>query len=67
MTGWSDLLRDAGPACYPTSGVPSRIERAIADRRARGWFAAAEPRWDLGLATHAAVQLDFSLVAPEPA
>eukprot|EP00974_Lingulodinium_polyedra_P045589 4370856-Lingulodinium_polyedra.AAC.1 len=27
MAGSSDLLRDAGPTCYPTSGNPSRIDR----------------------------------------
>eukprot|EP00974_Lingulodinium_polyedra_P076256 7381406-Lingulodinium_polyedra.AAC.1 len=42
MSGWSDLLRDAGPTCYPTSGTPSRIDRAIANRRARAWLMAAE-------------------------
>eukprot|EP00974_Lingulodinium_polyedra_P038403 3679696-Lingulodinium_polyedra.AAC.1 len=34
MSGWTDVLRDAGPACYPTSGTPSRIDRALVNRRA---------------------------------
>eukprot|EP00974_Lingulodinium_polyedra_P089961 8722014-Lingulodinium_polyedra.AAC.1 len=67
MAGWSDLLRDAGPTCYPTSGAPSRIDRAVANRRAREWLVSAELRWDLGIATHAGLQLDFAAVQPEPA
>eukprot|EP00974_Lingulodinium_polyedra_P044372 4257559-Lingulodinium_polyedra.AAC.1 len=67
MAGWSDLLRDAGPTCYPSSGAPSRIDRAIANRRAREWLVSAELRWDLGIATHAGLQLDFVAEQPEPA
>eukprot|EP00974_Lingulodinium_polyedra_P076890 7443529-Lingulodinium_polyedra.AAC.1 len=42
MAGWSDLLRGAGPTCYPTSGTLSRIDRVIANRRAREWITSAE-------------------------
>eukprot|EP00974_Lingulodinium_polyedra_P105224 10188932-Lingulodinium_polyedra.AAC.1 len=60
-------MRDAGPTCYPSSGAPSRIDRALANRRAREWLVSAELRWDLGIATHAGLQLDFVAVQPEPA
>eukprot|EP00974_Lingulodinium_polyedra_P119594 11171738-Lingulodinium_polyedra.AAC.1 len=59
MSGWTDALRDAGPTCFPTSGTPSRIDRALVNRRAREWLQGAELRWDLGIATHAGLQLDF--------
>eukprot|EP00974_Lingulodinium_polyedra_P061888 5974017-Lingulodinium_polyedra.AAC.1 len=65
MAGWTDLLRDAGPTCFPSSGAPSRIDRAIANRRAREWVVGAGLRWDLGIATHAAIQVDFQAAAPE--
>eukprot|EP00974_Lingulodinium_polyedra_P006279 595861-Lingulodinium_polyedra.AAC.1 len=56
MAGWGDLLRDAGPTCFPSNGAPSRIDRVIANRGAREWIVGAELRWDLGIATHAAIQ-----------
>eukprot|EP00974_Lingulodinium_polyedra_P112291 10863203-Lingulodinium_polyedra.AAC.1 len=67
MSGWTDVLRDEGPTCYPTSGCPSRIDRALVNRRAREWLQGAQLRWDLGIATHAGLQLDFLAEPPEPA
>eukprot|EP00974_Lingulodinium_polyedra_P059075 5689319-Lingulodinium_polyedra.AAC.1 len=61
MSGWTDVLRDAGPTCYPTSGTPSRIDRALVNRRAREWLLGAELRW-----AHAGIQLDFVAAHTEP-
>eukprot|EP00974_Lingulodinium_polyedra_P081554 7895622-Lingulodinium_polyedra.AAC.1 len=65
MAGWSDLLRDAGPTCFPSTGVPSRIDRVLANAPARAWVVGAELRWDLGVATHGVLQVDFQALAPE--
>eukprot|EP00974_Lingulodinium_polyedra_P094873 9194458-Lingulodinium_polyedra.AAC.1 len=35
MSGWTDLLADAGNTCYPSSGNPSRIDMVFANRGAR--------------------------------
>eukprot|EP00974_Lingulodinium_polyedra_P087728 8506316-Lingulodinium_polyedra.AAC.1 len=67
MSGWTVALRDEGPTCYPASGSPSRIDRALVNRRAREWLQGAELRWDLGIATHAGLQMDFLAGQPEPA
>eukprot|EP00974_Lingulodinium_polyedra_P046687 4474162-Lingulodinium_polyedra.AAC.1 len=37
----------------------------MANSRAREWIVGAELRWDLGIATHAAIQIDFRPEAPE--
>eukprot|EP00974_Lingulodinium_polyedra_P057124 5495757-Lingulodinium_polyedra.AAC.1 len=42
MTGWTDALRDEGPTCHPSSGAPSRIDRALVNRRAREWLRGAQ-------------------------
>eukprot|EP00974_Lingulodinium_polyedra_P057548 5538772-Lingulodinium_polyedra.AAC.1 len=65
MAGWADLLRETGPTRFPSPGAPSRIDRALANSRAREWIIGAELRWDLGIATHAAMQIDFRPQAPE--
>eukprot|EP00974_Lingulodinium_polyedra_P092216 8935780-Lingulodinium_polyedra.AAC.1 len=70
MAGRADLLREAGQAghaCFPSSGALSRIDRALANAPARAWITGAELRWDLGIATHAAIQVDFQAQAPEAA
>eukprot|EP00974_Lingulodinium_polyedra_P062827 6065524-Lingulodinium_polyedra.AAC.1 len=38
MAGWADLLREAGHTCFPSSGAPSRIDRALANAPARAWI-----------------------------
>ena len=67
MSGWSDLLAPAGPTCLPSSGVPSRIDYVFANRAAQSHVVAAGLRWDLGLATHAALELELQAEAPEMA
>eukprot|EP00974_Lingulodinium_polyedra_P073567 7122075-Lingulodinium_polyedra.AAC.1 len=42
------------------------MDRALANRRARTWVVGAGLRWDLGIATHAALQIDLSPTVPEP-
>eukprot|EP00974_Lingulodinium_polyedra_P052716 5070470-Lingulodinium_polyedra.AAC.1 len=64
MSGWSDMLADAGHACYPSSKMPSRIDVVLASRGARAWVRTARIRWGLGLATHAALHVDLE-VRPE--
>eukprot|EP00974_Lingulodinium_polyedra_P044654 4282206-Lingulodinium_polyedra.AAC.1 len=59
MSGWTDMLADAGHACDPNSGNPPRIDEVFANRRARSWIRAAKVRRDLGIATHAALQIDL--------
>eukprot|EP00974_Lingulodinium_polyedra_P075397 7306139-Lingulodinium_polyedra.AAC.1 len=56
MAGWSDLLAPAGVTCLPSNGNASRIDALLANRVARAWVVEARVRWDLGLATHAALQ-----------
>eukprot|EP00974_Lingulodinium_polyedra_P003489 328435-Lingulodinium_polyedra.AAC.1 len=67
MSGWIDLLVDAGHTCYPSSGNPSRIDVVFANRGARSWIRAARVRWDLGIATHAALQIDLEVGSEEQA
>ena len=61
VSGWHDLLAGAGHTCVPTRGQPSRLDYALANSEFMGLVEGAELRWDLGLATHAAVQVDLLL------
>eukprot|EP00974_Lingulodinium_polyedra_P026826 2586179-Lingulodinium_polyedra.AAC.1 len=65
MAGWTDLLGDAGPACVPSSGNPSRIDVVLTSRAAKAWVRSARARWDLGLAAHAALQVELDIDPPE--
>jgi endonuclease/exonuclease/phosphatase family metal-dependent hydrolase len=65
MAGWVDVLAEAGPTCIPSSGTPSRIDYVLANRPAKGLIEAASVRWDLGLSTHAALELKMRAEAPE--
>lgn len=67
MAGWSDLLALAGPTCLPSQGAPSRIDYALANREARSLVCGAGLRWDLGLASHGALEVEFRLATPERA
>eukprot|EP00974_Lingulodinium_polyedra_P063563 6137061-Lingulodinium_polyedra.AAC.1 len=35
MSGWTNVLADAGPTCSPFRGGPSRIDVVLANRAAR--------------------------------
>ena len=59
MSGWTDVLAPAGVTCLPSNGAPSRIDYVLANRPALAHVAAAGLRWDLGLATHAALELEL--------
>jgi endonuclease/exonuclease/phosphatase family metal-dependent hydrolase len=65
MAGWVDVLAEAGPTCIPSTGAPSRIDYVFANRPAKAFIRAASVRWDLGLATHAALELEIRAEAPE--
>ena len=65
MAGWRDLLAQAGPTCLPSQGAPSRIDYVLANREALGFVERAELRWDLGLATHCAMEIDVRVARPE--
>ena len=65
MAGWSDVLARAGPTCLPSSGTPSRIDYVLANGAALEHIVFAGLRWDLGLTTHAALELEISVEAPE--
>eukprot|EP00974_Lingulodinium_polyedra_P024538 2375107-Lingulodinium_polyedra.AAC.1 len=65
MAGWSDLLAPAGVTCLPSNGNASRIDALLANRAARAWVVGARVRWDLGLATHAALQLTLEIADEE--
>ncbi len=67
MAGWHDILAQAGPTCLPSSGAPSRIDYVLANRSALVYVRAAGLRWDLGLATHAALEVELEVEAQEPA
>jgi ribonuclease HI len=65
MAGWVDVLASAGPTCIPSVGAPSRIDYVIASRPAAAFIKSASIRWDLGLATHAALLVDMEVEAAE--
>jgi hypothetical protein len=65
MAGWVDVLAEAGPTCIPSNGAPSRIDYVLASRPARNLIERASVRWDLGLATHAALELEIRTEMPE--
>eukprot|EP00972_Heterocapsa_arctica_P116298 16452349-Heterocapsa_arctica.AAC.1 len=65
MAGWADVLAGAGPTCLPSNGLPSRIDYVLASRPAMAMIRRAALRWDLGLATHAALVLDLDVEAVE--
>ena len=65
MAGWADVFAHAGPTCIPSNGDPSRIDYVLASRPARDLIVGGSIRWDLGLATHAALVLDMCVEAPE--
>lgn len=67
LAGWSDLLAHAGPTCVPSQGDPTRIDYALANRPARDMVRRVALRWDLGLATHAALELELDVAPPERA
>eukprot|EP00959_Pyramimonas_sp_CCMP1952_P076504 1598637-Pyramimonas_sp.AAC.1 len=67
MAGWQDILAVAGPTCLPSSGRPSRIDYVLANRAAAEHVVSAGLRWDLGLATHAALEVELAVEAPEVA
>ena len=67
MAGWTDLLGRAGATCMPSHGTPSRIDYVLASRRATQMVETAELRWDLGLATHAALLVELRCDPPEQA
>ncbi|CAK0881315.1 unnamed protein product [Prorocentrum cordatum] len=63
MAGWPDALAQAGPICLPSPGGPSRIDYVFANALAMERVAAAGLRWDLGLATHAALEVGLAVEA----
>jgi ribonuclease HI len=65
MAGWVDVMAEAGPTCIPSNGAPSRIDYVLASRPATALIETASLRWDLGLATHAALVLEMRADAPE--
>eukprot|EP00959_Pyramimonas_sp_CCMP1952_P024968 523996-Pyramimonas_sp.AAC.1 len=67
MAGWKDLLAAAGPTRIPSHGAPSRIDYALANAEAQALVTRVGLRWDLGLATHAALLVELRVAAPEPA
>ena len=67
MAGWRDLLARAGPTCLPSSGNPSRIDHVLANGATMEHVVTAGLRWDLGLATHAALEVELAVEAPERA
>ncbi|CAK0820999.1 unnamed protein product [Prorocentrum cordatum] len=67
MAGWRDLLAAAGPTCLPSSGEPSRIDYVLANPQALGLVQRVGLRWDLGIATHAALLVELRAEAPERA
>lgn len=67
MAGWRDILAQAGPTCIPSEGEPSRLDYVLANREARDLIGRAELRWDLGLATHAALEVELVVGQPERA
>ena len=67
MSGWHDVLASAGPTCLPSSGQPSRIDYVLANKPALAHIEAAGLRWDLGIATHAALELEIRMAPTEQA
>eukprot|EP00974_Lingulodinium_polyedra_P106478 10306800-Lingulodinium_polyedra.AAC.1 len=67
MSGWADLFQHAWPACQPSNGMPSRVDRACVNLRPRAWIQTAVVRWDLGLATRVALRLNLVFEHREPA
>eukprot|EP00974_Lingulodinium_polyedra_P090073 8734036-Lingulodinium_polyedra.AAC.1 len=65
MAGWSDLLEPAGVTCLPSNGNASRLDAVLANRAARARVVDARLRWDLGLATHAALQVTLEFADEE--
>ena len=67
MAGWRDMLAAGGATCVPSQGEPSRIDYVLANSTALGLVERVGLRWDLGFATHAALQVEFRTAAPEQA
>lgn len=67
MSGWLDVLCQAGPTCLSSSGALSRIDYVLANGPAMAHVTAAGLRWDLGLAKHAALELEVQVEPAEPA
>jgi hypothetical protein len=67
MAGWRGVFAEAGPTCRPAAGQPSRVDYVFANRAAAALVLGGALRWDLGLATHAALQFDVLLAPAAPA
>jgi hypothetical protein len=67
MAGWRGVFADAGPTCRPAAGPPSRLDYVFANRAAAALVLGGALRWDLGLATRAALQFDVELAPAAPA
>ncbi|CAK0863527.1 unnamed protein product, partial [Prorocentrum cordatum] len=67
MAGWRDLLAAAGPTCIPSQKAPSRIDYVLGNPAAQDIVETVGLRWDLGLATHAALLMTIKVGSPEPA
>ena len=67
VAGWKDLLAALGPTCIPSHGAPSRLDYVLANAGAQAMVARVGLRWDLGLATHGALLVEFQVAPPERA
>eukprot|EP00974_Lingulodinium_polyedra_P045745 4385502-Lingulodinium_polyedra.AAC.1 len=66
MAGWANLLADTGDTRVQPTGTPYTIDAVLTNRGARAWVKFARLRWDVGLATHAAIEIAFDMAKWRP-
>lgn len=57
LSGWTDLLQDAGETCLPSRGQARRLDYVLCNEQARGMVHGARLRWDMGIPTHALLEV----------
>ena len=64
VAGFRDLTAGLGPTTRPSHGAGRPIDKIFANRAAAALVRSVRLRWDLGLATHAAVQVTLQCGSP---
>jgi hypothetical protein len=62
--GWADAGAHLGPTCRPSGGVERRIDQVWLNPAAAAITETVALRWDVGVATHGALCVQFRAAAP---